>query len=559
MNLKVRQISSLEKIRSAKDIPAEDMRSEKLLRGESFSYQVVLCSEADEYSFGEWYSLQVSVESPLKEAVKLYRVENAYMDMPTYPDSEDADYITREPGPMPDILVPLEHYNHKIKLENGLALLWVTVTVPEDYPAGEYPVELVFTGERVRCKERISFTRRISLQVLPVKLPAQRLKFTQWFHVDCIAQIHNVPIYSEAHWELIGKYMELARELGINMILTPVITPPLDTAMGTTRPCTQLVRIEKSGDSYTFDFTLLRRWLLLCEEKKIEYFEISHLFSQWGLQCAPNIKVRENGEESYLFGWHVEAKDLRYEAFLRQFVPALIDFLKNEGVFERCYFHISDEPNEKNLENYRYAHDLLAPMVAGAHLMDALSNPEFCELGLVDVPVTATNHIEPFLAKNLPHQWAYYCCGQHHDVGNRFLAMPSYRNRILGVQLYKYHIEGFLQWGYNYYNSGVSEYTIHPYITTSGDRCYPSGDPFSVYPYRDGVVPSLRAVVFKEALQDIRLLELLESYAGREEVLALLEKEAGMNITFKEYPRNAQFLPRLGRAVKREIERLAIK
>ena len=61
--------------------------------------------------------------------------------------------------------------------------------------------------------------------------------------------------------------------------------------------CTQLVKIEKNGDNYSFDFTLLKRWIELCKKNNMKYFEISHLFSQWGLKYAPNIKVSENGED----------------------------------------------------------------------------------------------------------------------------------------------------------------------------------------------------------------------------------------------------------------------
>ena len=124
----------------------------------------------------------------------------------------------------------------------------------------------------------------------------QKTKATQWFHTDCISAIHNVPAYSEQHWELIDKYMAMASELGINMILTPVITPPLDTGVGVERPNVQLVRMEKKGDKYEFDFSLLHRWIELAKSNGMKYFEISHLFSQWGLEYAPNIYIYEDGE-----------------------------------------------------------------------------------------------------------------------------------------------------------------------------------------------------------------------------------------------------------------------
>ena len=63
----------------------------------------------------------------------------------------------------------------------------------------------------------------------------------------------------------------------------------------------------------------------------------------------------------------------------------------------------------------------------------------------------------------------------------------------------------------------------------------------------------MRALVFKDALQDIELLKLLEKYIGKEEVIKLIEKEAGMEITFTQYPRNNQFIISLTEKIKRII------
>ena len=90
----------------------------------------------------------------------------------------------------------------------------------------------------------------LTLHILSAALPAQSVHFTQWFHVDSIAEAHHVPVYSEAHWELIGKYMQMARYLGIDTILTPMLTPSLDTLIGGERLCVQLVQIEKHGERY---------------------------------------------------------------------------------------------------------------------------------------------------------------------------------------------------------------------------------------------------------------------------------------------------------------------
>ncbi len=484
----------------------------------------------------------MQVISPLKDYIKLYTVKNTVMDFAVYEDADD-DYITKEPGLMPDILMPLELENDSLRLVNESEAIWVSVSVPENTTSGEYPITVSISSSG-EC-EAAEIKQTMILDVIAATVPKQHTIFTQWFHVDCIANVHNVPIYSEEHWSLIDKYMSLASELGINMILTPIITPPLDTGIGLTRPCTQLVKIEKKDESYSFDFSLLKRWTTLADKNNIKYFEMSHLFSQWGLKYAPNIKVTENGEESYMFGWHVDAQSDEYRNFLNQFLPALIEFCKAEGIKERCWFHVSDEPSAEHLPAYKYACDIIKPLIDGCPTLDAISNYDFYEKGLIPNPVTATDHIDVFIENNVKNQWAYYCCGQCKKVGNRFLAMPSYRNRILGLQMYKYNINGFLHWGYNFYNNQLSRKRINPYITSSSDKAFPSGDPFSVYPITNGVVPSLRAVVFKEALNDIEVCRMLEGYIGRDEVINMIDSAAGMNLTFSEYPKNSEFIPSL--------------
>ena len=540
MDFKIKQVSSLEKVFKTDVNSLKELKSKILMKGETFSYQIAMqCVNNTE--------VVIDIDSPLKKYIKVYAVKNAPIDYPTYTDA-DEDYLTKEQGLMPDILEPVEYGKTKIRPAGEGSAVWITVKLPEDIPQGKYEVNTTITYSGIPSKIPVSPFSCIvpmNIEVINEVLPKQSIYFTQWFYADCIAVAHNVEIFSDEHWDLIDKYMALASELGINLILTPVITPPLDTDEGITRPCVQLVKIEKNGEKYNFDFTLLKKWIDMAHKNGIESFEISHLFSQWGLKCTPNIKVWENGVCDYKFGWHMDSKDPEYKNFLEQFLPALLDYLTKEGIKDNCWFHVSDEPRPEHIENYNYAYNLIKPLLGDCKTMDAISSYEFYKKGLIPHPVTASNHIDTFIENKAQHQWAYYCCSQYIDVGNRFLAMPSYRNRILGLQLYKFNIEGFLQWGYNFYFAQRSRYEINPYITTSADKAFPSGDPFSVYPVKGGVVPSLRAIIFKEALEDIEICKKLESYIGREKVVEMIDKEAGMDLTFSNYPRNNDYIPEL--------------
>ncbi len=534
MNFVIKQVTAYEKIRSARDLSCKELHDMTALAGERVSYQLAL------YSKNAVRNVRVHLESPLQDSIKLYSVKQVYMDRPVTYDFGPEDYITKEPGMMPDLLMPFSAQKNTLTLAGQVNTLWVKVDLPKDTAPGKYYIT-------IRCDYELqhgspcSLSQTMCLTVLPAVLPEQKLIYTRWFYVDCIADYHKVPVYSEKHWELIEKYIAAASEAGINMLLVPTHTPPLDTAIGTKRTCVQLVDIEKKGELYEFSFEKFSRFIDICKRNGIKYFEIAHMFSQWGAKCAPNIMVTENGVTDYMFSWDVAANSPEYINFLKQYIAAISAQLEKEGISENTYFHISDEPTMDNIDTYQTASKIIRPLIGNSKTFDALSNFDFYEKGLVECPVTSVSHMEEFLEHDIPNQWTYYCCGPQEIFTNSIMAMPSYRVRIAGYQMYRHHIKGFLHWGLNYYNSAVSLYPIDPYLTTSSDGAFPSGDPFILYPGHDTVYGCIRGEVFYAALQDMRLCEALEAYIGREAVEKMIDEAAGYTLTFKDYPKSAEY------------------
>jgi hypothetical protein len=335
-----------------------------------------------------------------------------------------------------------------------------------------------------------------------------------------------------------------------------MFTPPLDTAVGGERTTIQLVDVEVIEGNYSFHFEKLRRFITICQMKGIRYFEMSHLFTQWGAKAAPKIMATVDGTYKRIFGWDTPSVNSGYEEFLQHYLPCLTEKLKEWSLEDVVYFHVSDEPELAHLEDYKKANEMVVPLLQGFPVLDALSDYDFYQFGLVEQPVCAIDHIEPFLANNTENLWAYYCNGQSVKVSNRLMAMPSYRNRIYGVQTYKYQITGILHWGFNFYNSQYSIEHINPYENTDSSEAFPSGDSFLVYPGKDGrPEESIRIMVLDEALNDYRAMQLLEQLAGRSKVLELIEEGSYMDITFSEYPRSTHYLLQLRDIINQEIKR----
>ena len=538
--------SSLEKVLPGKAPCFNEYRSATALKGEIFSFQVFYISEDDNR-----IRLIPSVKSPESLDIELFDVEFAPSLLPAYRDRNDEDYITTQPGLFPDVLRPVPTGQAITALNSCWKALWVAVNLPQDLKRGKYPIQIELIPEGT---DTPIWFGEFEIEAIDAVLPPQELIFTQWFHCDCLASYYRVPALSEEHWRIIENYMRNAARYGMNMILTPIFTPPLDTAVGGERMTIQLVGVSVHQGEYSFDFTKLKRYIDTATRCGIKYFEISHLFTQWGAKAAPKVIATVDGEERRIFGWDTASDSQEYRSFLVQMITELKSFLKKEGVLENCYFHISDEPHLDHLESYRKAREGVSEALKGCRIIDALSNYDFYSEGLVDNPIPAIDHIRPFIENNVQDLWAYYCCCQCVKVSNRFFSMPSYRNRILGYQLYKFDIKGFLQWGYNFWFSQYSSFSIDPYRTTDADGAFPSGDAFSVYPGEGGSpIPSLRQLVFNEALQDLRALRLLERLAGRQKVLELLDENFGAGFDFENYPRSAEKLLEFRETVNRMI------
>lgn len=553
MRLSLLFTHSLEKIfhhqQTPELIPIDNL---SLLNNESVSFQCVYCLQQDDDEPRR--QLRYVLEGGLADFISVRQVRHVPSAFPCYRTTDD-DYLTTEPGLFPDPLMPLT--DNRFFVNGGYyGSLWLTLTAGNgSLPAGEQTVNLqVFDV----TTDALLGSTRLTIEVIPQALPPQSLLHTEWLHTDCLADIYGIAVLSEPWWRAVRNFVRCAVSNGVNMILTPVFTPPLDTAIGGERTTVQLVGVMQTDEGrYQFDFSALQRWVLLCQQEGITTFEISHLFTQWGAHHAPKVLVQKNGQLTRAFGWDTDAHGPEYRDFLHAFLPALCDWLRANGLEKHAWFHISDEPKMADIDTYRRASDLLRPLIVGFPVLDALSDYAFYQQGLVENPVTASDHLEPFLAHQVPGLWTYYCCVQKREVANRFFAQPSYRNRILGVQLYLYNITGFLHWGFNFYNSGHSLEKLDPFAVTDGQGAFPSGDLFVVYPGEEyQPVESLRLLVLREAFQDVRALQLLTSLTSRQHVEQLITALAGMPITFKQYPREAAFLLELRRQVNAQIHRL---
>lgn len=463
-------------------------------RGERASFQVGLRLEGPD----EVAPATLEASAPAGVQVQVRRV--GYVPVRHHNTNTPADHLDgvgHIPGYVPDVLWP---ENTTALARGEIAAFWITVRISPDARAGRKTIRLKLDVKKTRIQ------LQATIDVLPVQLqPRRDFRVTHWFYADAIADWYRVEPFSEPFWPICERYMRNYADHGNDTIYVPVFTPPLD---GVKRP-SQLLDVQVVGrDRYRFDWSKVERWFKLARGCGIRYFEWVHLFSQWGVKHALRIYRKKNGRDELLWDPQTPATSPTYRKFLAQFLPELEQFLKSHRLMSRSYFHVSDEPHgDEALANYRAARELLRELAPWMKVMDALTDIEFARQGLTDMPIPSISTTRSFGEEGIDC-WTYFCCGPRGKYLNRLMDTPLAKIRMSGWLFYRFGCQGFLHWGYNYWQRQQRRDLIDPFCTSDAGAWpgWAFGDPFVVYPGEDGPLDSIRWEIFAESLQDYALL-----------------------------------------------------
>ena len=507
----IKTVSSIEKIRKYTQ-PKTEATSGVCFQNARHNFQLAFCS------LERLRKCRVRIEGTLADRVQMRIVEDVAVKYTYVFDANgDDDFVlSQEAGLFPDILRPYETYDLSVFPKQWNSV-WLTVTGEDiPLPAGTHTLTFIVQNEDGELG-RATYT----LTVLDKTLPKLDIFNTNWLHYDCLAEWYGLEVFSDRYYPLLNAYISNMVSHGVNTLLTPLFTPPLDTGVGAERLTVQLVDIQKQGSMYAFNFEKLDKFIDNAFALGIEKLEFSHLFTQWGgLYCPKIVAQTENGLEK-IFGWETPSESAEYVAFLQAFLPALVAYIDKKGIRDKCYFHLTDEPQEKDLEKYASLRKLVKGLIGDLPVIDALSEFRFAEL--VDIPVVDISCVKNFVGK-CDRFGAYYFCGTSKNAPNRFIVHPALRTRMLGYEAYLHAFKGFLHWGFNFWKTEHSVKNIDPYFVNDAGGAFPAGDPFTVYPDGNGPLDSIRNEIVSDGWTDYRELLLAQSYVGRDAVVKVLQK-----------------------------------
>ena len=356
------------------------------------------------------------------------------------------------------------------RLKGVVRPLVLTVDIPADVAPGEAKGTLALRVNGV------PLTMPIGLTVDPETLPPPRewkCHLDIWQHPDAVAQWHDVPMWSDAHFALMRPYMERLANAGQKTITVTLIDEAWDRqtygAFGT------MVRVTKRADgTWAYDFSAFDRWVAFMSE-------------EIGLANALEALVAHVREK----GWEDRvrlAMDERPDALFR---PAL-------------------EVVRRHAPTLKIVAACDAPSAITADFDDCSYGLNICERL---VPLAKERRAQGKLTT------FYVCCAQPRP--NTFAHSALAEAEWLLPAAAHYGLDGFLRWAYQ-------SWTENPFMSQDYRPAnWPAADTSLVYP---GNRSSLRWEALRngvETFEKIRLFREKAARLGRPEALKPLDAALG--------------------------------
>lgn len=366
-----------------------------------------------------------------------------------------------------------------------------------------------------RLSGGLSLTNRFTLHVYPVTIPAAEkgtFPLIQTSRTVPITNHYKVPLWSDAFWDLYGKYARTLVEgrQSTGRILLPELA----------RDCT-------TGREPEFGARLDRMFRTLLSAGMRDFLGVG-IFYPILPRDKNNPKWGVLSYKDTLFG--TPEGDGKARALFAQ----IRQVLASNQLTSRYRMQVYDEVPESDNALYVRAAKMMREEIPGVKIYEVINSPnlaiaesvdEWCPL--VNVYLFRQDFFEERKAKGAKVS-IYTCTGPGGAWVNRLLDMERSRCALIPWFVYGYGLSGFLHWGANSWMADPFAQSVVP--TGSGDASrnfLPAGDTHILYPGPEGPVISLRYEAQRLGAEDY-------------EALAILGKknpDGAKSLVFRNFPR----------------------
>ena len=366
--------------------------------------------------------------------------------------------------------------------------VWVNISVPKDAKTGVYKGTLTVSGNGI-ADMKLNMEINVSNHTLPSP--------KDWaFHLDlwqspyAVARYHNVPLWSDAHFEAMRPVMKILAGAGQKVITTTIMHKPWN---GQTEDHfdSMVSKVKLINGGWAYDFTVFDMWVEFMMSMGIDKQINCYTLIPWAIR----FDYYDQATGRILF---LEAKpgDAAYEDYWKSFLSRFASHLRSKGWFERTTIAM----DERGLEAMKEAIKVIRKADPEFKISLAGNYHGEIEADLYDYCL-AFNHNFPEETKAAREKagkksTVYTCCSEARP--NTFTFSPPAEASWIGWHAAAGNYDGYLRWAYN-------SWTSNP-LRDSRFHTWAAGDCYIVYPYG---YSSIRMERLIEGIQDYEKIRIL--------------------------------------------------
>jgi len=370
---------------------------------------------------------------------------------------------------------------------NTVQPLWLSIQIPHDAAAGIYKGNIL-----VKADKAYTLEYRVNVLDRTLPPPAQwTFDLDLWQHPAAIARIHNVPLWSDAHFTLMKPYYTLLAGAGQKNITASIMDEPWGHQTYDDFP--GLVKWTKKKDgSWTYDYSLFDKYIAFVMTCGINKRINCYTMVPWALSFRYYDEA--SGKDTVL---KAEIGSPEYTAHWTNMLNDFTTHLKSKGWFDITSIAMDERP----MKDMQVVIALLKSIDAGWKISLAGSYHPEIEKDIFDYCLASNLHFDEDILKERKAQGKpstyYTCCTENYPNG--FTFSPPAENVWLGWYAAAKGFTGYLRWAYN-------SWVADP-LQDSRFRAWPAGDTYQVYP---GPRSSIRFEKLIEGVQDFEKIKLLQ-------------------------------------------------
>ncbi|WP_379089211.1 glycoside hydrolase domain-containing protein [Pedobacter sp. UC225_65] len=218
--------------------------------------------------------------------------------------------------------------------KNTTQPIWLSIRVPENTKPGNYKGTIKILGNA-------EVTLSINVEVLNKTLPAPskwHYDLDLWQHPASIARVHNVPLWSNAHFTLMKSYYQLLASAGQKTITTSIVNEPWGHQTYDDYP--SLVKWTKKKDgSWVYDYSLFDKYVSFVMSCGIDQRINCYSMVPWKIAFT---YFDESLQKETVFTDAIGTPS--YNAFWKTMLTDFTKHLKQKGWFNKTYIAMDERP-----------------------------------------------------------------------------------------------------------------------------------------------------------------------------------------------------------------------